>query len=143
MRFGLNRPDSKASDMDFQKVDPDAERIGTSLSGRLVYRPKPLPYPDKLPLTKVVSHRFVFVLLLRVICFLRVHYTTLYVLDFVFEIGTALLQCTTSRMTSLVQQYATVTSMKYIAILLSLCDLKPRCLCAVLTLTSCGVVQVH
>ena len=55
VKFGLQRPDSQASDCDFLKIDPNAERIGTSLSGRLVYRPNPLPYPDALPQTKVVS----------------------------------------------------------------------------------------
>ena len=30
------------------------DRIGSSFSGRLVYYPKPLPYPEKLPLTRVV-----------------------------------------------------------------------------------------
>ena len=35
------------------------ERLGSTLSGRLIYYPNPLPYPEKLPITRTVSNVFV------------------------------------------------------------------------------------
>ena len=33
----------------------DKARLGSSMSGRLIYYPNPLPYPEKLPITQTVS----------------------------------------------------------------------------------------
>ena len=33
----------------------DKDRLGSSMSGRLIYYPNPLPYPEKLPITRTVS----------------------------------------------------------------------------------------
>ena len=36
------------------------ERLGSTLSGRLIYYPNPLPYPEKLPITRTVSVYIIF-----------------------------------------------------------------------------------
>lgn len=33
----------------------DKDRLGSSMSGRLIYYPNPLPYPEKLPITRTVG----------------------------------------------------------------------------------------
>ncbi|ELT97382.1 hypothetical protein CAPTEDRAFT_190566 [Capitella teleta] len=49
---GLTRPDSNAT-ITFPPLDKD--RLGSSLSNRLVYYPNPLPYPENLPVSRTVE----------------------------------------------------------------------------------------
>ena len=51
----LKRQQSKQS-LSGSLPDIKKERIGASHSGRLVFYPKPLPYPKNLPLTRTVGY---------------------------------------------------------------------------------------